>query len=108
MAHVGRHFGDEKSLTPRFMEEVGKRDQQYLQAICSNDKEALFEHIAEDSDARKICGFPTMYTILDVSERLGWKLSSKIFDYQQAVHYKTDCAVTFAGMGMFRESSPTQ
>lgn len=101
MAHVGKHFGDKNSLTPDFMETVRERDSDYLEAISSADKKKLFNHIALDNDARKICGFPTMYTILDVAERLHWKLNCKVFDYQQAVDYQSDCAVTFAALGLY-------
>lgn len=101
MAHVGQHFGDAESLNPEFMEEIRTRDMQYLDAIQKQDKASLWSHIAEDSDARRICGFPTMYTIVDVLERLGERYSSDLYDYSQAVDYATDCAVTFAGMGMY-------
>jgi AmmeMemoRadiSam system protein B len=103
MAHVGKHFGDKNSLTPEFMETVRTRDIDYLEAISAADKKRLFSHIALDNDARKICGFPTMYTILDVAERLHWKLNCKVFDYQQAVDYSSDCAVTFAALGLYHK-----
>lgn len=108
MAHVGRHFGDQESLSPDSMRNIGARDQLYLDAIARLDKEALFSHIAEDGDMRKICGFPTMYTILDVCERLNWRLEARIFDYQQAVDYQSDCAVTFAAVGLFHKHQPNQ
>lgn len=102
MAHVGRAFGDKDALTPGFMEHVALRDREYLDAIANHDKRKLFAHIAEDGDARKICGFPTMYTLLDVFERIGIKYNTNLFDYQQAVDYPSDCAVTFAGIGLYR------
>jgi AmmeMemoRadiSam system protein B len=101
MAHVGKHFGDQNSLTPDFMETVRRRDADYLEAISFADKKRLFNHIAEDNDARKICGFPTMYTILDIVERLHWKLDCTVYDYQQAIDYSSDCAVTFAALGLY-------
>lgn len=101
MAHVGRHFGDSSPLSPEFMETVRLRDQQYLSAIAAQDTKALFEHIASDNDARRICGFPTIYTVLDVLKRLHIHYDAKVFDYQQAVDYQSDCAVTFAGVGLY-------
>jgi AmmeMemoRadiSam system protein B len=101
MAHVGKHFGDSTNLTPEFMDAIRLRDQIYLDTIKHQDKKAMFAHIAEDRDARRICGFPTMYTILDVFDRLGIAYKTDIFDYRQAVDYKTDCAVTFAGAGLY-------
>lgn len=101
MAHVGRAFGDKEPLSPDFMGRIAERDKLYLRAIESHDKHALFDHIAEDQDQRRICGFPTMYTVLDAFDRLGLKYSSQLFDYRQAVDYDRQCAVTFAGMGFY-------
>jgi len=101
MAHVGKQFGDAESLTPAFMERIAERDSAYLRCIEQHDTRALFSHVAEDNDARRICGFPTMYTVLDCLERLGVTYTTELFDYRQAVDYTTDCAVTFAGLGMY-------
>lgn len=103
MAHIGRSFGDEGTLSPERMREIGQRDQRYLAAIEQADHKALFDHIAEDQDARRICGFPTMYLVLDVLNRLGWKTEVDVVAYDQAVDYQTDCAVTFAGVAMYRQ-----
>lgn len=100
MAHVGRHFGDESALTPEFMQVIAERDRRYLQAIQSHDIGALFAHVAEDRDARRICGFPTMYTVLDILKKLGDRVSCEVTHYDQAVDYQSDCAVTFAGLAL--------
>src|SRR5690606_30803155 len=101
MAHIGRHFGDEGSLSPEYMETIAARDRLYLDAIARRSKSELFAHIAEDCDARRMCGFPTMYTVLDTMDRVGLTTVSDLFDYRQAVDYESDCAVTFAGMGLY-------
>lgn len=101
MAHVGQFFGDSGNLTPEFMQKIEARDRSYLDTIMRSDKQALFSHIEEDRDARRICGFPTMYTLLDLYQRLGIGIDTKLFDYRQAVDYPSDCAVTFAGMGLY-------
>lgn len=108
MAHIGRAFGDPGSLSDEIMRKIEERDRLYLRAIECQDKEALFAHVAEDSDQRRICGFPSMYTLLDVLDRLRLRCSSELFQYKQAVDYTTDCAVTFAGMGLYRagDSAP--
>jgi AmmeMemoRadiSam system protein B len=101
MAHVGQSFGDKEKLSPEFMHHVQERDKIYLDSITEHAKEKMFAHIAEDEDSRRICGFPTMYTVLDVLERLGTRYSTKVFDYRQAVDYSRECAVTFAGIGLY-------
>jgi AmmeMemoRadiSam system protein B len=101
MAHVGRHFGDSDPLSSDGMRIIAERDAKYLEAIRNGDKKALFDHISEDGDARRVCGFPTMYTILDVFSRTGMSYGCEIINYEQAVDMRTDCAVTFAGAAMY-------
>ncbi len=98
MAHMGQYFGDKEKLTPKLMEQIAERDRQYLELIEKQDKAGLFAHIAEDADARKICGYPSVYLLLDILENLKIKSTITCIDYQQAVNYKNDCAVTFAGL----------
>lgn len=100
MAHVGRQFGDERSLTPTFMEHIAERDSRYIRAIQEHDLKGLFAHIAEDKDARRVCGFPTMFTVLDILQKLGSRLRCEVSYYNQAVDYQRDCAVTFAGLAL--------
>jgi AmmeMemoRadiSam system protein B len=102
MAHVGRSFGDEGSLSEEKMAAIARRDAEYLAAIEARDKKRLFDHMAEDCDARRMCGFPTLYTVLDVIDRTGWRTECSTVKYEQAVDYVADCAVTFAGMAMYR------
>lgn len=101
MAHVGRAFGDEGALSQERMAEIAQRDAEYLQAIETHDKKRLFGHMAEDCDARRMCGFPTVYTLMDVIDRLGWRTRCNTVKYEQAVDYRSDCAVTFAGMAIY-------
>jgi AmmeMemoRadiSam system protein B len=108
MAHVGRSFGDQGALSPELMRDIAARDAQYLSAIERGDKRALFDHIAEDSDARRICGFPTMYTVLDVLHRVGTHNQCEILRYDQAVDYQSDCAVTYAGVALYQERANRQ
>jgi AmmeMemoRadiSam system protein B len=104
MAHIGPFFGDDWALSAEKMLLIAERDREYLAAIESRDLRKLFAHVAQDGDARRICGFPTMYTILDVLERLGVSYSCQSSSYQQAVDYQSGCAVTFAGMALYANS----
>jgi AmmeMemoRadiSam system protein B len=106
MAHIGRAFGDTGSLTPELLRDIANLDSEYLVALCAGDKNSLFQHVAKDQDARRICGFPTLYTVLDVFDRLALKTSGDVVDYSQAVDYTTDCAVTFAGVSLRATPQP--
>ncbi|MCB0319303.1 MAG: AmmeMemoRadiSam system protein B [Bdellovibrionales bacterium] len=98
MAHIGQYFGDKNRLSPDWLQNVQIRDHEYLNFLKNGDPIGLFGHIAEDQDARRVCGFPTMYTVIDLFQRLGWKTPGHLIHYQQAVNSQNDCAVTFAGM----------
>jgi MEMO1 family protein len=106
MAHVGKFFGDTFTLTPRVADLIAARDQIYLDCISKSSKNDLFAHVAEDEDTRRICGFPTMYLLLDVIERLGLKTTPKQFAYHQALSTEQQCLVSFAAMGLY-DSAPT-
>ena len=83
------------------MEEIEHRDRQYLNTVIQQKKEDMFYHIAEDNDKRRMCGFPTLYTFIDVCDRLGLRYNAEITDYRQAINYVTDCAVTFASVAIY-------
>lgn len=102
MAHVGAQFGDEFELSDRRMADIAERDELYLEAITKQDKHALFDHIAEDLDARRMCGFPTLYTVIDIFDRLGMRYHAQPFEYRQAVDRERGCGVTFAGVGLYQ------
>ncbi len=100
-AHVGSHFGDPVRMTPEFLQSISARDRQLICCIAGQDKEALFSHMVEDQDARRVCGFPSLYTFIDLFDRLGVKYQSALFSYEQAVDWENDRCVTFAAMGCF-------
>ena len=56
LAHVGRSFGDHGALTPEFMSKVEQRDRLLLGLAEARDRPGLLGHMAEDDDARRICG----------------------------------------------------
>ena len=96
LAHVGVHFGDQSRVSDSRLPEIARRDQQLLDAIMTGDEEALFEHMAEDLDARRICGFPSIYTMLAALRASGIRVQGHQLDYRQAVEPSNDCVVTFA------------
>jgi AmmeMemoRadiSam system protein B len=101
MAHIGQFFGDQRELSDGWMEEIAQRDREYLSILEAEDEDALFEHIAYDQDERRVCGFPTMYTVLDLLKRLNLRGDVKHLDYRQAVNRSNGCAVTFGGMAFY-------
>ncbi len=102
MAHIGSQFGDSREIDAEWLEAVAGRDRQYLNAIAAQDKRRIFEHICEDQDQRRICGFPTLYTAIDVLDRLGKHYDYEEFGYHQAVHKQAGCVVTFSSAGLYQ------
>lgn len=98
IAHVGRQFGDTFELTPHVEQQVKKRDAAYIEQVIALDKDSLLEHIAEDSDARRVCGYPSLYVALDILERLGRTPQMSLVDYRQASDRERGCLVSFAGI----------
>lgn len=96
LAHVGMHFGDAEKVSDRGLDALRERDHELLQCVLAGDEEGLFSHIAEDGDARRICGFPTLYTMLSVLKRAGIVPRGTLFEYRQAVDEASDCIVSFA------------
>jgi MEMO1 family protein len=101
MAHIGQQFGDSFILSDDKLAEIRIRDTEYLEILQRKDRIALFSHIYSDNDARRICGFPTMYIILHLLEVMQIEFTCEIVDYRQAVDDQKVCGVTFASAHFF-------
>ncbi|MCB0360882.1 MAG: MEMO1 family protein, partial [Bdellovibrionales bacterium] len=98
MAHVGLHFGDSERVSDRQLPAIEARDKEYLAAAEAGDPSALYSHVESDHDARRICGFPSLYTMFAAMRRAEIRTRGKLIDYRQAVDPISDCIVTFASM----------
>ena len=97
LAHVGRAFGDSRVMSdPQTLSEIERRDRALLDAVLSFDDEALFTHIHEDRDARRVCGFPSLAVMIPIMSRAGLQPKGHLVDYRQAVNKSSDCVVTFS------------
>ena len=65
-AHVGPQFGDEQPVDEARLEELAQADGKSLEAVCRGDAEAFYWSVAEDGDARNVCGLAPIYTMLRV------------------------------------------
>lgn len=66
LAHVGPQFGDESPVDEARLEELARADGKSLEAVCGADAEAFYWSVAEDGDARNVCGLAPVYTMLRV------------------------------------------
>jgi hypothetical protein len=98
LAHIGEQFGDSYVVDERVKSLLRSRDAALLQIVSRGDKHALFEHISEDNDQRRVCGFSPLYVFLDLMDRLGMVVEGEIVDYRQAVDPAGTCCVSIASM----------
>lgn len=97
LAHMGRAFGDSVELTEQLRENIAVRDSELIAATLAGDPQALFQHIAEDNDRRRICGFPSLWLMLSVFDRLGRRAKGTLGEYRQSYDHSSDCLVSFFG-----------
>lgn len=99
MSHVGQSFGDSEKMSDEGkLREVEDKDRDYLDICGRGSSKELLAHVAKDGDARRICGFPTLFTMFSLFEELERDLSGELISYHQAVDEGSDTVVTFAGM----------
>jgi len=106
LAHIGEQFGDKYVVDERVKAALYSRDAQLLSIVSRGDKHALFEHISEDCDQRRVCGFSPLYVFLDLMDRLGLVVEGEVVDYRQAVDSAGTCCVSIASMIYRRRITP--
>ena len=62
----GPQFGDENPVDEARLEELAQADGKSLEAVRGGDAEAFYWSVAEDGDARNVCGLAPVYTMLRV------------------------------------------
>jgi len=87
-------FGDQRPLTPAFLDEVARDDQALLAAATRMDAEGCFRVIAEHQDRRRICGFPPTYMLLSTMPAT----AGTVLKYDQAVEPATQSMVSYASV----------
>jgi MEMO1 family protein len=97
LAHIGPKFGDQGALTERFLARSREQDQAILKQAEAADPAGYFGVIAEEQDARRICGLPPTYTVLEAL-RPG---RGKVLHYDQYVHPRGHESVSFASVGFY-------
>ncbi len=97
LAHVGRHFGDDYSLTPGVMGEVERADRDALDHVVGLDADGFYEAVMLDGNARHLCGVAPICTLLATVDASRCEL----LDYRQATDFDLQRAVTFASLALY-------
>jgi AmmeMemoRadiSam system protein B len=98
LAHIGPKFGDTLSVGQRALEQSERQDRALLRHTEAIDMPAYFELLAGEKDARRICGFPPTYTLLEAVR----PSRGSLLHYDQYVHPRGNESVSFASMAFYR------
>jgi len=98
LAHLGLQFGDPEGMEEYELRVLEAEDQEMLGWVERLDPEGFYRSIMKDQDRRRICGFPAIYTMLNVMEvRKG-----KLLKYGQAFTAETQSVVSFASLAFYK------
>lgn len=98
LAHIGPKFGDLRPLERPQLEQSRKQDLAVVRQSEAADPTGYFQVIADEQDARRICGLPPTYTVLEAFR----PRQGKLLHYDQYVHPRGFESVSFASVGFYR------
>ncbi len=97
LAHMGLQFGDREGIHEYDLRVISQEDRVMLGYAERMDGEGFFSSISREKDRRKICGLPSIYSmlkILDAGE-------GRLLKYGQAFTPETQSVVTFASLAFY-------
>jgi len=94
LAHIGPKFDDPQPLSDWQLIHSKKQDDALIACAESVDAEGYYQLIADESDARRICGLPPTYLTLQVAK----PSRGKLLHYGRYVHPTGNESVSFASM----------
>jgi AmmeMemoRadiSam system protein B len=98
LAHIGPKFGDRQNVAEPLLSRSRAQDQAILRRAEKADPGGFFQVIAEEGDARRICGLPPTYTVLEAAR----PSVGKVLHYDQYVHPRGYESVSFASVAFYR------
>jgi len=98
LAHIGPKFGDRSPVEDGFLRHSRQRDELLIRYTEAADPLRYFQAIADERDARRICGLPPTYTVLEAVR----PSRGKLLHYDQYVHPHGHESVSFASVAFYR------
>ncbi|HEV3145387.1 MAG TPA: AmmeMemoRadiSam system protein B [Gemmataceae bacterium] len=98
LAHIGPKFGDAQQAAEPWLTHSRNQDHALIKAVSAVDMAKYFQVIAAEQDARRICGLPPTYTVLEAIR----PTSGKLLHYGQYVHPRGHESVSFASMAFYQ------
>ncbi|MGR3173172.1 MAG: AmmeMemoRadiSam system protein B [Candidatus Scalindua sp.] len=96
LAHVGDRFGDQELQDEAYLKRLRSDDTEMLKYAEDLDAEGFRNSIQKDHNSRKICGYPAIYTMLNVMQAS----EGKLLKYSQYAD-QTNTTVSFASMAFY-------
>jgi AmmeMemoRadiSam system protein B len=97
LAHLGPKFGDPLPVEEPVLMRSRNMDQAILQQAAAADPAGYFQVIAAEGDARRICGLPPTYLVLETLR----PKKGQVLHYGQYVHPAGEESVSFASMAFY-------
>jgi len=95
-AHVGCRFGDPHGRAADRKEAIEREDREMMARIADGDREGFLAVMEREQDARRICGYPAILTMLEAMPGA----RGRVLDYGQAIEEETDSLVSFGAIAM--------
>lgn len=93
LSHIGEKFGD-PTPARQMRRDVEAFDQKLLNVAAQNNPEAMYDLLKQDHDPYRICGFPPLYTFLNIFP----DLTGNIIDYHWWDESERESAVSFGAI----------
>lgn len=93
-SHIGQQYGDAESPGNAFVEKVRVFDHELIEDIEKLDAGAFCEKVASHEDRYRVCGFSSIYTLLNAIDAK----EGKLLDYAKTEVDEQKSTVTFASM----------
>jgi len=96
LAHVGNRFGDTEHQDEAYLDKLRADDTDMLKYVENLDAEGFSNSIRKEHNSRKICGYPAIYTLMNVIDAS----EGKLLKYSQHAD-QTNSTVSFASMSFY-------
>jgi AmmeMemoRadiSam system protein B len=94
LSHVGLRFGDPFSPGTLDLQSLEQEDLEKIKEVANLNQEGFWKAILQDNDRRRVCGYPCIYTMLNLMQAD----TGKLLRYGQMNDSNTGSAVSYASM----------
>ncbi len=97
LSHVGRRFGDDRDLEPRFLAEIERCDREALDAVVARQGDRFVDTLRSRNNRTRVCSAGCIYALMTALP----EAQPELLRYHQAVHPEADTAVTCSAVAFW-------